>query len=133
MDYYEAKETYSRIGLLTYGRIILATPEVKPEVQEPLFFIDDNATTLEHLKSTEIETTLETSGEDVELHSKRYFGFANEQDYEKMMKERKMKEFEYGENNKGVDLLHSFRVYFYVFPTRFKCIFTSFPLVSSVV
>jgi hypothetical protein len=30
-------------------------------------------------------------------------------------------------------LLHSFRVYFDIFSTRFECSFTSFPLVSSVV
>jgi hypothetical protein len=34
---------------------------------------------------------------------------------------------------KRYDLLHSFRVGFYIFPTRFEWAFTSFPLVSSVV
>ncbi len=33
----------------------------------------------------------------------------------------------------GGDLLHSFRVYFHVFFTRFECIFTSSSLVSSVI
>jgi hypothetical protein len=32
-----------------------------------------------------------------------------------------------------LDFFHSFRVYFYIFSTRFECIFTSSPLVSSVV
>ncbi len=31
-----------------------------------------------------------------------------------------------------IDVLHSFRVYFHIFSTRFECIFTSSPLVSSV-
>ncbi len=31
-----------------------------------------------------------------------------------------------------LDILHSFRVYFYIFSTRFECSFTSSPLVSSV-
>ncbi len=31
------------------------------------------------------------------------------------------------------NLPHSFRVYFYIFSTRFECIFTSSSLVSSVV
>jgi hypothetical protein len=32
-----------------------------------------------------------------------------------------------------LDLPHSFRVWFHIFPTRFECIFTSSPLISSVV
>ena len=37
-----------------------------------------------------------------------------------------------GINLQTGDLLHSFRVYYYIFSTRFECIITSSQLVSSV-
>ncbi len=73
--------------------------------KKPLFFEDT------HFSAKSAKTTLETSEEDGDP-SLRYFGFINEENYEKMIMERNKKknQFEFNERNQGFHLLHSFRV-----------------------
>ncbi len=87
-EYCKAKETYSRIS---------EPDSVKAE--EPLFFQDTQPVN----NFERVKTTLETSEEDLDT-SVRYYGYINEENYEKMMTERNKKknQFDFNEKNQGV-------------------------------
>ncbi len=88
---------------------------------------------LETLEIVVGENTLETSGKDVKIHSKRVEKIgSNSSVIIEMQDVWRLHLKCLGHVIYQGNLLHSFRVYFHLFSTRFECIFTSSPLVSSV-
>ncbi len=118
-----------------------------------------------HGKNETVGTTLETSGKDVKIHSKRVGKMwkytrnewrrwcqvnrvellnlisqhmKNEEQRESLNKITNDQNFDFNKVKTTLvsivflHLLHSFRVYFFIFSTHFECILISSPLVSSV-